>query len=72
MAVLVTGGTGFIGAQVARTLVERGVRPVIFDIRDRKNLLKGVEDKVTVVKGDLANDSHVFNVELKENPEMYA
>ena len=62
MAVLVTGGTGFIGAQVARTLVERGVRPVIFDIRDRKNLLKGVEDKVTVVKGDLANYSHVFNV----------
>ena len=62
MAVLVTGGTGFIGAQVARTLVERGVRPVIFDISDRKNLLKGVEDKVTIVKGDLANYSHVFNV----------
>lgn len=62
MNILVTGGTGFIGAQVARILVQRGERPVIFDISDRKTLLKGLEDKVTIVKGDLANYSHVFNV----------
>lgn len=62
MNILVTGGTGFIGAQVARILVQRGEKPVIFDISDRKTLLKGIEDKVTIVKGDLANFSHVFNV----------
>jgi nucleoside-diphosphate-sugar epimerase len=62
MAVLVTGGTGFIGAQVARVLVHKGERPVIFDINDRKTLLKGVEGKVTIVKGDVSNYSHVLNV----------
>jgi len=62
MNILITGGTGFIGAQVARTLVQRGEKPVVFDINDRKTLLKGIEDKVTIVKGDVANYSHVFNV----------
>ena len=62
MSILITGGTGFIGAQVARILAERGERPVVFDINDRRTLLRGVEDKVTVVKGDVSNESHVFNV----------
>ena len=61
MATLVTGGTGFIGAEVARILAKRGEKTVIFDINDRKTLLKGVEDKVAVVKGDVSNYSHVFN-----------
>jgi threonine 3-dehydrogenase len=62
MATLVTGGTGFIGAEVARILAKRGEKTVVFDINDRKTLLKGIEDKVTVVKGDVSNYSHVFNV----------
>lgn len=61
MAILVTGGTGFIGAQVARELVHQGEKPIVFDISDRQTLLKGVEDQVTVVKGDVSNYSHVFN-----------
>lgn len=66
MATLVTGGTGFIGAQVARLLVERGERPVLFDINDRDTLLKGIREKVKIVKGDVSNYSHVFNA-VKEN-----
>lgn len=62
MATLVTGGTGFIGAEVARVLAKRGEKIVVFDINDRKTLLKGVEDKVTIVKGDVSNYSHVLNV----------
>ncbi len=62
MAILITGGTGFIGAEVARVLAKKGERPIVFDINDRKTLLKGVEDKVTVIKGDVSNYSHVFNV----------
>jgi nucleoside-diphosphate-sugar epimerase len=62
MAILVTGGTGFIGAQVARVLVQKGQKPVIFDINDRKTLLKGIEEKVVVLKGDVSNYSHVLNV----------
>lgn len=62
MSILITGGTGFIGAQVARVLAERGERPVLLDINDRNTLLKGLEGKVTIVKGDVSNYSHVFNV----------
>jgi len=62
MSTLVTGGTGFIGAEVARVLAKRGGKIVIFDVNDRKILLKGVEDKVTMVKGDVSNYSHVLNV----------
>ncbi|MBI5969198.1 MAG: NAD-dependent epimerase/dehydratase family protein [Deltaproteobacteria bacterium] len=62
MATLITGGTGFIGAEVARILAERGERPIVLDISDRKTLLRGVEDRVTIVKGDVSNYSHVFNV----------
>lgn len=65
MATLVTGGTGFIGAEVARVLARKGERPIVFDINERKTLLKGVEDRVTVVKGDLSNYSHVFSAVSK-------
>jgi nucleoside-diphosphate-sugar epimerase len=34
MATLITGGTGLIGADVAKLLVERGEeRPALFDLR---------------------------------------
>ena len=66
MPVLITGGTGFIGAEVARVLARKGERPILFDINDRKTLLKGIDDKVTVIKGDVSNYSHVFNV-VKQN-----
>lgn len=62
MAILVTGGTGFIGAQVVRVLVNKGERPVVFDLNDRKTLLKGIEDYTTIVKGDVSNYSHVLNI----------
>jgi len=31
---LITGGTGFLGAQTARCLVEKGECPILFDIND--------------------------------------
>ena len=62
MQTLITGGTGFIGAQTARYLVEGGEKPILFDINDHRTFLKGIEDKVKVVQGNLANFSHVLNV----------
>ncbi len=62
MATLVTGGLGFIGAEVARVLAKTGETTIVFDIHDGKNLLKDMQEKVTVVKGDVSNYSHVFNV----------
>ena len=70
MAMLITGGTGFIGAEVARVLVRNGERPIVFDINDRKTLLKGVEDKVTIVKVDVSNYSHIFNVVKQYNVDV--
>lgn len=40
----------------------KGEKTIVFDINDRKTLLRGVEDKITIVKGDVSNYSHVFNV----------
>lgn len=67
---MISGGTGFIGAEVARVLAKKGERPIVFDINDRKTLLKGVEDKVTVVKGDVSNYSHVFNAVKQHKIEV--
>ncbi len=63
MSTLITGGTGFIGAQVARILLEKGEKDlVVFDINPSTKLLDDVVDQIEVVRGDLGNFSHVLNV----------
>jgi len=71
MSVLVTGGTGFIGAQVVRTLLEQGEKgAVVFDINSSTKLLDDVADQVEVVRGDLGNFSHVLNVVKTFRPKV--
>jgi threonine 3-dehydrogenase len=71
MSVLVTGGTGFIGAQVVRILLDQGEkRPVVFDINPSTKLLDDVADQVEVVRGDLGNFSHVLNVVKTIRPKV--
>ena len=63
MSTLVTGGTGFIGAQTVRLLLERGEKDiVIFDINPSTKLLDDVAGRVEVVRGDLGNFSHVLSL----------
>lgn len=71
MNILVTGGTGLIGAQVTRLLLEKGEQNLfLFDIDPSTNLLKGAEDKVSVVRGDLGNFSHVLDVVSMSKPSV--
>lgn len=66
MAILITGGTGLIGAELARTLVDRGEDVILFDISPNYARIRDIQDKVKVVQGNLAYYAEVFNV-VKDN-----
>ncbi len=61
--VLVTGGTGFIGAQLIKVLLERGYNVRAFDNNFRGGLdkLKGVIDDVELIEGDIRDTDAVAN-----------
>ena len=55
-SILVTGGTGLVGAYVVGMLQERGERPVIFDVAVNERLLRAVgvdPASVETVRGDI-------------------
>lgn len=66
MTKLITGGTGYIGSELARRLVNRGEDVVLFDIALNRYRIEDIESKVKVVRGDVSNSSEVFNV-VKDN-----
>lgn len=54
--ILVTGGSGLVGAYAVRMLLQRGERPVLFDVAVNERLLAavGVDLKsISVVRGDI-------------------
>lgn len=54
--ILVTGGSGLVGANAVRMLLERGEQPVVFDVVVNERLLEavGVDVKtLSVVRGDI-------------------
>jgi UDP-glucose 4-epimerase len=54
--ILITGGTGLVGAYAVGMLMERGERPVVFDVALNERLLNAVgvdPSKVTMVRGDM-------------------
>jgi UDP-glucose 4-epimerase len=56
--ILITGGSGLVGAYAVGMLLERGERPVVFDVAINERLLKAVGvdiDKVTLIRGDMAD-----------------
>ncbi len=71
MATLITGGTGFIGAEVVRLLLDRGEqRPVVFHVSGNTRRLDDVADQAELVRGDLSNFSHVLDVVKKVKPSV--
>lgn len=66
MSKLITGGTGFVGAELARILIDRDEKVVLFDIVPNLDRLEGIEGKLKIVQGDLKVGAEIFNV-IKEN-----
>lgn len=69
MATLVIGGAGFIGPRVIRRLVERGEKVVCMDINPRRDPFSGMEDSVTVVRGDVTQFEDVMRVTIEAKPD---
>ena len=54
--ILVTGGSGLVGAYAVAMLLERGERPVVFDVALNERLLRAVgvdTAKATLIRGDM-------------------
>ena len=54
---LVTGGTGFIGSNISRLLVEKNFKVKILDNNIRGNIdkIKNIKKKIKFIKGDIRN-----------------
>lgn len=66
MAILITGGMGFIGKHLAARLIEADQEVVIFDIDIETNKDEQVE-KATLVQGDISNKEQLEEVCEKYN-----
>jgi UDP-glucose 4-epimerase len=67
--ILVTGGSGLVGAYAVGMLLERGERPVIFDVALNERLLNAVgvdTAKVTLVRGDMMDLPAIISV-IRDN-----
>lgn len=53
--VVITGGAGFIGSNIAAALINRGDQVVVFDnfSSGRRQNLAAIADKITVIEGDI-------------------
>lgn len=62
MTVLITGGTGFLGANLARALVKEGIKIVLFESNPNMKIVDDFIDKVELIRGDVANWAEVMNI----------
>lgn len=60
MSIMVTGGTGFIGARIVRKLVERGEEVVCFDLAPPRANLQPYLDRIQVYRGDITQIPHLL------------
>ncbi len=67
-SVLITGGAGFLGSHIARTLVQRGDRVVIYDnfFTGLPQNLIDLQDKVKFVNGDILDLSFLIRTIMAE------
>lgn len=67
--ILITGGLGFIGSHVARAFLGKGYNVVLLDITTDKKLIRDIEDKVIVVRGDIANKEQLSKILKRYKPD---
>ncbi len=66
MTKLITGGTGYVGAELARLLVARGESAVLLDININRYRVEDIEKDVKIIQGDLGDFPEVLNA-VKDN-----
>ncbi|WP_338827561.1 NAD-dependent epimerase/dehydratase family protein [Neomoorella thermoacetica] len=64
--ILVTGGNGFLGSQIAKQLVARGEKVVIFDNAPLSSRLEGIKEKINYSRGDIVDLESIIDV-IKEH-----
>lgn len=62
MAILITGGMGLVGAELARRLVGKGKKVVLFDIAPIHPRVFDLLEDLEIIKSNLSNFSEVLNV----------
>ncbi len=71
MSILITGGAGFVGLEVARQLLAAGETAVtVFSRNPSPARLGDLTDRVTAVAGDVGNFSHMLDVVKSARPRV--
>ncbi len=66
--ILVTGGAGFIGSHVTRTLLRDGYDVVVIDISGRPYRLSDVSSSIEYVRLDIRSETGIYRVMEKYRP----
>jgi threonine 3-dehydrogenase len=66
MAILITGGSGFIGLQLSEILLKKGHQVILFDIASPE---KGKGEGTTFIKGNISDWPEVLNIIRDGNVE---
>lgn len=65
MSILITGGTGFLGSQLARALVQEGFKPILFDYKPNYRMVSDITNNIVVYCGDITIWSDIVDVMRK-------
>lgn len=66
---LITGGFGFIGYHLTNLLLQQGEEVTIFDIAGGSKLFRNMMDRITLIRGDIGNWSHVLDAVRTSKPD---